>query len=63
MCCSERVSGLAREGVILIAWADVRYLDFAFNWLSHVRRLGMSSYMIGALDDQTLKVRSECTCT
>ena len=43
--------------MILITWADIHYLDFVLNWLELLRGLKVTSYMVGALDDQVLQVR------
>ena len=54
--CRERVAGIANGGAILVTWANHHYLDFAVNWLKHMHQLNITSYMIGAMDDELLKV-------
>ena len=54
--CRERVASIANGGAILVTWANHHYLDFAVNWLNHMHQLAITSYMIGAMDDNLLKV-------
>jgi hypothetical protein len=58
-CFRERVASIAQGGVILVAWADFRYLDLTINWLHHMHLLKITSYMVGAWDDELLKVSNE----
>lgn len=51
----ERVTAVARNGKILLTFTNRVRLDFATTWVSHVRRLGMSNWMIGATDQQALE--------
>jgi hypothetical protein len=54
--CRDRVARIADGGAILITWANHHYLDFAINWLNHMHQLNITSYMIGAMDDDLLQV-------
>ena len=45
-----------RDGVVIVTWANFKYLDFVQNWLMHVKKIGVATYMIGAMDPELLKV-------
>lgn len=61
MCCRKRVSAVAPEGILILTWANHHYLDFAMNWVGHLQLMGVSAYLIGALDNQLLQVtRDPC---
>lgn len=45
------------DGVVLLTWANHHYLDFAMNWVGHLQLLGVTAYMVGALDNAFLKVQ------
>lgn len=42
----------------MLTWANHYYLDFAMNWVGHLQLLGVTAYMVGALDNDFLKVGS-----
>ena len=54
----ERIQKVAaeRDGVVMVTWANFKYLDFAMNWLAHMQNIGVTTYMIGAMDTDLLKV-------
>ena len=39
----------------MVTWANAHYLDFVLNWASHVEAANISTYLIGALDDELLE--------
>eukprot|EP00798_Chlamydomonas_sp_ICE-L_P001848 gene1848-33268_t len=59
----ERVRRLAKDGYIMITWANHHYLDFAMSWVYHVRKLGLTSYMVGAMDDDMLQSLAKADVT
>lgn len=50
------MDGIAEGKVLLLTWANHHYLDFAMNWVGHMQKLGVTAYMIGALDNALLQV-------
>jgi hypothetical protein len=48
----------------MVTWANNHYFDFVRNWVEHVETLGVSSYVIGAMDDLILAklVRAGMPC-
>ena len=55
MCCRELVASVAQGGVVMITWCNFHYADFARNWVAHMRRLNITAYLVGAMDDQILQ--------
>eukprot|EP00955_Chlamydomonas_euryale_P108672 365865-Chlamydomonas_euryale.AAC.15 len=51
----QRVHALAQGGYIMITWANHHYLDFAKSWVHHVKKAGVTGYMVGAMDDEMLR--------
>jgi len=39
----------------MITWANHHYLDFAKSWVHHVKKAGVTGYMVGAMDDEMLR--------
>ena len=39
----------------MVTWANAHYLDFVLNWISHVEAANVTSYLVGALDDELLE--------
>ena len=52
----ERLAAVAKGGVVMVTWANHHYRDFAINWLNHLHQLSITSYMIGAMDNELLRV-------
>ena len=50
----ERVTELLQDGYIMVTWANHHYLDFAKSWVYHVKKSGVTGYMVGAMDDDML---------
>ena len=44
---------------IVVTWANYHYLDFALNWVHHIKATGCKTYMVGAMDDEILEVLIE----
>lgn len=37
----------AREGLVIVTCASWQYYDFALNWVSHLRKLNVTNFLIG----------------
>lgn len=46
------------DRLVLVTFANHHFGDFARNWVSHVRALGLGNYLVGAMDDRLLQVAS-----
>jgi hypothetical protein len=44
------------DKLVLVTFANHHFGDFARNWVSHVRGLGLGNYLVGAMDDRLLQV-------
>ena len=60
----ERATQVARLadgslGPVVVTWANYHYLDFALNWVHHMRKTGCESFLVGAMDDELLEVLLE----
>ncbi len=53
--CRELVESLAQDGYIMVTWANEHYLDFALSWVAGLKRAGVDSYLVGAMDEDMLK--------
>ena len=51
----ELVELVARDNTVLVTWANFHYLDFAENWVAHVRDCGITNYLVGAMDQEMLE--------
>ena len=40
----------------MVTWANFHYLDFVLNWVEHIRKSRITSYLVGAMDDRILQV-------
>ena len=47
-----------KDGVLILTWANHEYHDFVLNWLSHMERIKVTAYLVGAMDNNLLKVPS-----
>ena len=56
MVCRELVDSVAANGTVIVTWANAHYLDFVLNWVHHLHLLGLSCYLVGAMDDALLQV-------
>lgn len=43
------------NNTLMVTWANAHYLDFVLNWASHVEAANISTYLVGALDDELLE--------
>ena len=46
------VDRVAKDGAVIVTWANMHYYDFAINWLSHLDEVGVTNYLIGAMDEE-----------
>ena len=44
----RRVAG--NEGCVIVTWANDHYRDFARSWVGNLRALGLSNFVVGAMD-------------
>ena len=51
----ERAQRVAVKGCILLTFVNKIRLDFATTWVWHVRRLGMTNWLVGATDKTSLR--------
>ena len=47
---------MAKDNVVMVTWANLHYLDFVLNWVEHLQRAGVTSFLVGAMDDALLQV-------
>ena len=40
----------------MVTWANFHYQDFVMNWVEHVQNVGVTAYLVGAMDDKLLEV-------
>ena len=53
----ELIAAVAgKDKLVLVTFANHHFGDFARNWVSHVRALGLANYLVGAMDDRLLQV-------
>ena len=45
---------LAKDGYLFVTWANHHYTDFAMSWVTRLKKLGLSNYMVGAMDEDIL---------
>lgn len=51
------VDRLKQDGYLVVTWANWHYQDFVMTWVAHVKSVGITGYIVGAMDDQLLQVR------
>jgi len=39
----------------MVTWANNHYYDFVNNWVYNVKKLGITNFMVGAMDTELLK--------
>lgn len=47
----ERMLPLAKDGYLVVTWANWHYRDFVRNWVAQLNRTGCTAYVVGAMDD------------
>ena len=52
----ELAWGHARDGIIFVSWTNGHLVDFAFNWAASLAAVGVTNYLIGAMDAQAAEV-------
>ncbi|GMH44240.1 hypothetical protein BSKO_12174 [Bryopsis sp. KO-2023] len=51
----SKMQALATNNYIMVTFANYNFLDFAENWVSHIQGLGITAYVVMAMDDAILK--------
>ncbi|KXZ45924.1 hypothetical protein GPECTOR_49g508 [Gonium pectorale] len=51
----EMVQRIAQNGYLMVTWANYHYFDFVKTWVTHVKRVGVTGYIVGAMDDHLLR--------
>lgn len=54
-CCRAMIQKHSVNSTLMVTWANAHYLDFVLNWASHVEAANISTYLVGALDDELLE--------
>ncbi len=49
------VQRIAQNGYLVVTWANYHYFDFVRTWVDHVRAVGITGYLVGAMDDHLLR--------
>ena len=44
-----------KHNIILVTFVNSKRADYGYTWAAHLRRLGLSNYLVGAMDGQALK--------
>lgn len=44
------------HNIILVTFVNYQRCDYGFTWASHVQRLGLDNYLIGAMDGKALEI-------
>lgn len=39
----------------MVTWANDHYFDFVMNWVTNLRRINVTNFMVGAMDDDLLQ--------
>jgi arabinosyltransferase len=53
--CRDIVMRIAdKDGYVMVTWANDHYYDFVRNWVEHIESLGISAFMVGAMDNRIL---------
>lgn len=68
----ELIESVARQGAnadddeykgelapVVVTWANYHYLDFVLNWVYHINATGCKTFLVGAMDDELMKVLLE----
>ncbi|PNW73352.1 hypothetical protein CHLRE_14g629000v5 [Chlamydomonas reinhardtii] len=60
----EMVQKIAQNGYLMVTWANFHYFDFVKTWVKHVQRVGVTGYIVGAMDDHLLRemIKLEYNC-
>lgn len=49
----------AVDGVVFVTWANNHYKDFARFWTMRLKSLGLTNFMVGAMDDELYQYMTE----
>ena len=55
----QLVQKYADSNTIIMAFANAHHIEYAFNWLSYIRALNITSYIIGSMDSTTADALAE----
>ena len=55
----ERVTPIAVDKKLLLSFVNIVRIDFARTWVHHVRRLGMTNWLVGATDPRAFSTLKE----
>ncbi|KAL1518775.1 hypothetical protein AB1Y20_003059 [Prymnesium parvum] len=44
-----------QHNIILVTFVNSKRADYGYTWAAHVRRLGLSNYLVGAMDGEALR--------
>lgn len=55
----EMVQKIAQDGYLLVTWANWHYQDFVRTWIMHVKKVGITGYIVGAMDEHLLQVLAD----
>lgn len=47
---------MSSNNLVIVTWANFHYSDFVKNWVSHMTKIGVSNFLVGAMDDKLLKI-------
>ena len=50
----DLVKDRAKEGLVIVTCANWQYYDFALNWVGHLRKIGVTNFLIGELSAEAL---------
>ena len=52
----------SEAGIIIVTWANLHFTDFVLNWVHHLDSIGVTAYLVGAMDAETAHVGLCCCC-
>ena len=55
----EMVQKIQQNGYLCVTWANWHYQDFVMTWVAHIKKVNVTGYIVGAMDDHLLKVLIE----
>ncbi|UPR03426.1 arabinosyltransferase [Chloropicon primus] len=51
----ELVDKYAKDNFITVSFGNLYYIGFIENWVRHLQEMGVTNYIVGAMDDEALK--------
>jgi hypothetical protein len=55
----ERVTKVAKDKKLMLSFTNIVRIDFARTWAHHVRRIGMTNWLVGATDPRAFTTLKE----